>query len=164
LVNGDPTRFNERYTVLTTRLSTPAWRHIHLASPTDPSNTVLSQALYSVLFVALHDQASDHWRSREDILHDGIALLHKVIQFYRVSHSYYSSLINLLTAWDIFSRTIKKPPSNCPSATVSLFPRPQPLANHLPSHSFATAISSLLAQHFILLYNLTYYIKKTSLP
>jgi hypothetical protein len=82
--------------MITTRLSTPVWRHIHLASPSDPSYTALSQSLYSVLIVALHDQASDHWRSREDILHNGIALLHEVIQYYRVSHSY--SLINLLTA------------------------------------------------------------------
>jgi hypothetical protein len=49
--------------MLTTRLSTPVWRHIHLASPDDPSYESLSQALYLVLIVALHDQAADHWRS-----------------------------------------------------------------------------------------------------
>ena len=106
--NGDPTKFNEWFTMITTRLSTPVWRHIHLASPSDPSYTALSQSLYSVLIVALHDQASDHWRSREDILHNGIALLHEVIQYYRVSHSY--SLINLLTAWDTLFQKDKETP------------------------------------------------------
>ena len=58
--NGDPTKFNEWFTMLTTRLSTPVWRHVHLASPSDPSYAALSQALYSVLIVALHNQACKH--------------------------------------------------------------------------------------------------------
>ena len=43
--NGDPTKFNEWFTMITTRLRTPVWRHIHLASPSDPSFTALSQSL-----------------------------------------------------------------------------------------------------------------------
>jgi len=58
--NGDSTKFNEWFTMLTTRLSTPVWRHVHLASPSNPSYAALSQALYSVLIVALHNQACKH--------------------------------------------------------------------------------------------------------
>jgi hypothetical protein len=75
--------------MLTTRLSTPVWRHIHLAALDEPSYESLSQALYLVLIVAFHDQAADHWHSRNDIFHNGsVGLLAEVTKYFRVSRPF----------------------------------------------------------------------------
>jgi len=162
--NGDPTKFNEWFTMLTTRLSTPVWRHIHLASPDYPSYESLSQALYLVLIVVLHDQAADHWRSRNDILHNSIGLLAEVTKYYRVSQSY--SLINLMTDQHgiISSRRIKRHPSNFHFAPVNLFQRQLMLANYSQNHSFVIVFSWLLVLPFMPLSNPTSYTRRTSPP
>ena len=56
----------------------------------------------------LHDQAADHWRGRNELIHDGIALLQEVKDYYCVSHSY--SLINLLIAWETIVQKDKETP------------------------------------------------------